>query len=533
MRAFAITSTSPRRPGTALFLLLLCLLVLLPGLDRLPVARMPELRVLLTAREMNDSGDWLVPRFLGEERLRKPPVMYWLCAAAMRVADGHETSPVAGRLVGVLFATALVLAIHRFGARLVGPRRAFLAAVIAASTLLFLHHARLAQTDFTFTFFIFLAGMAGYAAVTQPRHWRWWLLMGAAMGAGFMVKGPAAMAIPALGLLVYAGLTPRHRSRAIAGRLVMALLLCLAMALPWYLAILFKSGDPAAAIRQIQQEVDSNYIEGHRKEPLLFYFYTLPDVLLPWGALLPFALWGMWRRARHHQGTRFLLCWFAATFVLLTFNSGRREHYTTLLFAQSVLALGWYVGHVHRALRCRLRPVVGWLLVAMLALVALAGTATALTPAFRSGLPLLPCLVAGPLAALVAVLALRRRTPSRSVAAIGLGLALLVVPYMTVLNPLKDGRSILAPFASDVLRRVPPGQAIHIAGPHAASLVFYLHRPFVLCASPGDPLSDAASGDAVVLTGKRSRPLPDAVAALRPLIDASNRDLRCLLYRKP
>ena len=84
-----------------LLLTLACAFLLLPGLDRPVMGREQELRVALTAREMVDSGNWLVPRYQEQVRLKKPPLMYWLVASAFSLTEKTASVTVA-RLPGVV-----------------------------------------------------------------------------------------------------------------------------------------------------------------------------------------------------------------------------------------------------------------------------------------------------------------------------------------------------------------------------------------------------------------------------------------------
>ena len=73
-----------------LALLVACAAALLVGLAAYPILDGDEGLFAETAREMALTGDWLVPRFCQVERLNKPPLFYWVAAAAMRLAGPSE-----------------------------------------------------------------------------------------------------------------------------------------------------------------------------------------------------------------------------------------------------------------------------------------------------------------------------------------------------------------------------------------------------------------------------------------------------------
>src|SRR5580698_4483372 len=57
----------------------------LVGNARVSLFDRDEPRYAECSREMLESGDWVVPRYLGELRTHKPPLIYWCQAAAMSV----------------------------------------------------------------------------------------------------------------------------------------------------------------------------------------------------------------------------------------------------------------------------------------------------------------------------------------------------------------------------------------------------------------------------------------------------------------
>ena len=216
----------------------LAVAVLLPGLGRQPVVRQQELRVALVARDMVETGRVLVPHFQGQVRLRKPPLSYWLTALSFKLT-GNTRSVVAARLPSVLTALGFLWLLYGFGRRLIGHRAALTAGLCCGSAPLFIRFGRLGETDMTLGFFILASLAAGWKALDasdagvvkrgglkKPGTSRrvpaeeqkdsrsgplkekslsgsaqpgiYWLLSGAAAGAGFMTKGPAALVIPIL-----------------------------------------------------------------------------------------------------------------------------------------------------------------------------------------------------------------------------------------------------------------------------------------------------------------------------------------------
>jgi 4-amino-4-deoxy-L-arabinose transferase-like glycosyltransferase len=71
-----------------------------------------EAYVAVTARQMVNSGDWLIPYFNGEPRLQKTPLGYWLVAAAAKAAGGVNDFVV--RLPSAVLAVLSAIAILYF-----------------------------------------------------------------------------------------------------------------------------------------------------------------------------------------------------------------------------------------------------------------------------------------------------------------------------------------------------------------------------------------------------------------------------------
>src|SRR5947207_2707808 len=80
--------------------------VYLIGNDRVPLWDRDEPRNAQAARQMLESGDWVVPRFLDKVRTAKPPFTYWCQATAMSIFGGNAF---AARLPSVVALTITLI----------------------------------------------------------------------------------------------------------------------------------------------------------------------------------------------------------------------------------------------------------------------------------------------------------------------------------------------------------------------------------------------------------------------------------------
>ncbi|HOW19195.1 MAG TPA: glycosyltransferase family 39 protein, partial [Phycisphaerae bacterium] len=98
-----------------------------------------EAIVALCARTMRLSGDWVVPDYLGTPWFRKPPLPYWLIAAASYVlpndaGTGLPVGTLAARLPTALSSFVTVLLLWRLAASMFGRRIGIVTAAIAGSS---------------------------------------------------------------------------------------------------------------------------------------------------------------------------------------------------------------------------------------------------------------------------------------------------------------------------------------------------------------------------------------------------------------
>jgi 4-amino-4-deoxy-L-arabinose transferase-like glycosyltransferase len=210
------------------------------------------------------------------------------------VSERSERLPIA--------AAALVLIATAYGlGRAAGSGEAGLYAAIAlASTPRFLMFSRRIIIDVWITMFMALTLLCFVLAEAHPRHRRrYLLLMYAAAAFGVLTKGPVAVALPALVVLVYLAVERRladlRRMMIPAGIAIVA-----GIVLPWYLAIYAQHG----WVHIKEFFIDENLMRyaqpvGAPRRGVLFYLPVLFSDLFPWSLLLPVALAAAWPSLAH------------------------------------------------------------------------------------------------------------------------------------------------------------------------------------------------------------------------------------------
>lgn len=289
-------------------------------------------RFAVVARDMLATGDWLFPRVGGDLYPDKPPVFFWLMAAAIWLTGSVRAGFLLPSLLAGLGTLWLVFDLAR---RLWGTRTALLAGLLLLSCVQFVLQAHTAQIDGTLTFLTTLGLYGLLRHLLLGPDWRWYAAAGAACGLGVITKGVGFLPLLVLlpwGLLRWRGAVPGPRGGALEWSL--APLAALAMIAIWFVPMIVASlADPALAAYRDEilfgQTVD-RYVaaEGHR-EPF-WYFFTgvIPWAWLPLVLALPWLV-PRWRDVWRGRDARVLLPLGWALLVLGFFmlSSGKRGVY--------------------------------------------------------------------------------------------------------------------------------------------------------------------------------------------------------------
>ena len=150
-----------------------------------------EPRRATVAREMIETGDWIVPRQQGTLFLSRPPLQNWLIAISAKLAGGF--SNVSVRLPGVLAVLVTALLLYGVSRKFVANGGALAAAISYTTMIQVLELGQLAETETLFTLLVsgsLLLWIAGHAGRWPPAIT--WGIAYALVGLGTLTKGPQA-----------------------------------------------------------------------------------------------------------------------------------------------------------------------------------------------------------------------------------------------------------------------------------------------------------------------------------------------------
>src|SRR5205807_8282358 len=152
------------------------------------------------AREMLDSGNWLVPTFNFQLRDHKPPLLYWLQIAGYEWFGVNEF---AARLPSALAALTAVLLAYELGRLMFGPSAGLLAGLILGSAGMFCAADHFANPDSLLnmltlaTFYVFWRGVKRSTDASRLNGGWWFIPAALLIGLAVMTKGPVGLLLPA------------------------------------------------------------------------------------------------------------------------------------------------------------------------------------------------------------------------------------------------------------------------------------------------------------------------------------------------
>jgi 4-amino-4-deoxy-L-arabinose transferase-like glycosyltransferase len=321
---------SPRQRWILAALILVTVCALVPGNSESRRLRYHEILVAQTATEMIERNDLLVPHVMGEVRLKKPPLSYWLALAAHRLLGDSGSAHVSefeARLPSIVSGVLLVLVTYALGLLLArDPRGGLVAAAVIATSLAFYVYSRNARPEMLYTCLTALMTLGFVLALRRAEDGRSTTgaaIMGwCAFSLALMAKGPQLPLFITLGLILTFVIQGRRDLLSKVLRPWLALpFIALPIAYFGFLGLQFDNAFSLWGAEMVQ-----SYDVPVWLRPLRFYFPTILVVsVLPWIIVFGFTIRDTWKR--RDAAASLLATGVLVSLVLLSFSDKLRPHY--------------------------------------------------------------------------------------------------------------------------------------------------------------------------------------------------------------
>ena len=340
MQFSQIRQSSALHPGKILLLVIIYALLWFGTLNYRHLIPSDEGRYAEIAREMLVTGDWITPRYNGYKYFEKPPLQAWATAASFQVFGIGDWQ---ARLWTALTGFLTILLVGFTGARIFNARAGWLAAVVLASSPMWVISGHFNSLDMGLSSFLVAAPCSLLIAQTSHnknscRNWMWvcWLFMALAT----LSKGVIGAAIPAMVFIAYSISTWDWKIWTRL-RLFSGTILFLAITAPWFVLVAQRNPE-FLEFFFIHEHLQRFTQDAHSRTGPIYYFVPLLLIgLLPWALQIPGALIQAWtERRREFSPSWLLVCWFVVIFAFFSVSHSKLPGYIIPVFPALALIIG-------------------------------------------------------------------------------------------------------------------------------------------------------------------------------------------------
>jgi len=326
-----------------LLLFIISLTLLLQNLDKPMIYILDEAKNAECAREMMVSGDFIMPYFNGQLRTDKPPLHYFFMILSYKI---FGVSAFSARFFSVVFGALTILISFMFCRKYLGEKAGWITALVLLSSLHFNFQMRMSVPDPYLIFFMSGSFMCFYTFLIEKEKF-WIMLMYLCFGLGVLTKGPLAIALPGLIMLVFLIMTKRFTWSMIHSFQIPAgIIIVLLISLPWYW-LNYQASDglwTEGFFFKHNLQRFSDTMEGHGG------FFLLPLImviigLLPLGIFCIQAMFLAWKR-RANEALLYSLCIVLGIIIFFSFSQTKLPNYTTPAYPFIAILIGFFLSEL-------------------------------------------------------------------------------------------------------------------------------------------------------------------------------------------
>ncbi len=314
-----------------------------------------ESRNLITAREMVEYNNWLVPTMNGTLRLEKPPLPTWVAGIIEWVSADNI---VLQRTAAGVMATLLVFFMYFLGAGVTRkPLYGLISALVLCTSFNIILMGRTATWDIYCHSFMLGAIYFFYRAFeSEGAHWKDFLWSGLLMGLSFLGKGPVSFYALLLPFLLCYFPIYRPSLRGKLAPLLVMVLICLVISLWWPLYLYLYHRDMAMFVAAKESTA---WLERNVRPWYYYWKFFLESGI--WSLFLITALlWPYWKkRITFRKEYLLTVSWVFAILILLSFLPEKKTRYLLPILIPSAMVVAHIIFYWHGKLT-ESKLLVGW-----------------------------------------------------------------------------------------------------------------------------------------------------------------------------
>ena len=321
-------------------IILVSYLIISNNISGLSIYALDEAKNASCAREMMDRNDLIVPTFNYELRTDKPPLHYYFMILAYQV---FGVNPFAARFFSVIMGVLTILITYLFTKKYLDQKIALYAVLVLISSLHFSLQFHMAVPD-PYLIFFMTAGLFSFYIFYQERKKTFLYLFYVTLGLGVLTKGPVAVALPGLIILLFLLLKKDLNWKTIRSlNLPVGILLFLLIVLPWYVAVSIKTGGEWTREFFLKHNVSrfTDEMEGHGGIFLLTFAYVI-------AGLLPFSIYIIQSfiisiKLRFNDILLYCLITASVIIVFFALSSTKLPNYTVPAYPFIAIMIGYFI----------------------------------------------------------------------------------------------------------------------------------------------------------------------------------------------
>lgn len=340
----------PKNKVKNLILIMIISFVLISSnIGGLYIYSLDEAKNSVCAREMLDRGDLIVPTFNQELRTDKPPLHYYFMQLAYLTFGINEFS---ARFFSVIMGILTLLTTWWLANRYLGHRAAFYSILVLISSLHFVLQFHMAVPD-PYLIFLLTFGLTAFYVFHREEKSGYLLLSYIAFGLGTLTKGPVAIALPGLSILIYLLIIKKFSWKYmlklkplwIFGVLILLIL-------PWYLLVSLKTNGEWIREFFFYHNVGryTSSMEGHGAIFLITPLMVMVG-LLPFSIFIIQSFRSAWQERKENHLLLYSMVITLTVVVFFSFSKTKLPNYTVPAYPFLAILFSHYLARLHESLK--------------------------------------------------------------------------------------------------------------------------------------------------------------------------------------